>query len=474
MASILFATTQSLGSYDLITRQTTYFGPVNTSDDPGGQITDVAGLADGRVFFSTAARLYEFDPGTGLTTQLGEHGRGGALVALGRSEGGGLLAGLNGDNELVELDPTFDPTTDQTFIRFMPSFFAGDVEAESGFFLVAPTSFDNREISIFDDVGSNALLTRDTEDEVIVGLAEIGGLNTIGVGDDGQVFSLSALAVQLDPIGLIGGLNGEPLVGAGYVGEANNDRFDVPAGSGEFALGAGDDTVTGSDEADQIFGGDGVDFIFAEGAADLVDGGAGSDSIEGGAGADRILGQNGRDTILGEGAGDVIEGGRGADVLAGGGGRDTIEGGGAADQIFGDNGRDVLDGQGGADVVDGDAGNDRIDGGGGDDELDGGAGRDMVEGGRGRDLLIGGAGRDQLLGGGGADVFFVLPGAGVDVVLDYKDGVDQLGFNGVRFKDLIVRQRGDDLLVRAPGGEAALVRDLDADDFTFRDVSLLT
>lgn len=477
MASIVFATARRLGSFDLITGRTTFFGPVNTSDDPGADITDVAGLEDGRIFFSTARRLYEFDPGSGLTTQLGPHGRSGSLVALGRDADGDLLAGFNNETELATLDPQFDPIADQSFIRFMPTFFAGDVEAEGNFFAVAPAGVDNREIAFFDASASTALVQRETGDEIIVGLASIGGQNMIGLGDDGQVFSLGALATELDPLDRLEGLNGEQLIGAGYVGPQHNSLFRVAAGSATaeaIDFKDGDDTVIGSEEIDRILGGDGVDFIFGGPGGDFLDGGRGGDFIEGGAGVDVLTGGDGRDRVFGQNARDVIDGGKGGDEIEGGGGADEIKGGGGADLILGDGGRDVLEGQGGGDVLDGGKGNDQIKGGGGNDDLIGGAGRDVLDGGRGRDVLEGAAGRDQLVGGGGRDLFVMARGGGLDNVLDYNDRADQLSFGGVRFKDLTVRQKGEDLLILISKGQGALVQNLDAEDFNARDVVLLS
>ncbi|MFQ5763872.1 MAG: FecR domain-containing protein, partial [Rhodospirillales bacterium] len=93
----------------------------------------------------------------------------------------------------------------------------------------------------------------------------------------------------------------------------------------------------------------------------------------------------------------------------------AVTGGGAA-------GDDVLEGGEGADVLYGGAGNDVLHGGKGDDVLYGGAGDDILKGGKGDDVLEGGAGDDVILGGKGSDVFVFKPGAGKDIIEDFREG----------------------------------------------------
>jgi Ca2+-binding RTX toxin-like protein len=79
-------------------------------------------------------------------------------------------------------------------------------------------------------------------------------------------------------------------------------------------------------------------------------------------------------------------------------------------------------------ILNGLAGNDKLLGKGGDDILLGGVGDDKLNGGTDDDLLDGGAGADQLIGGAGADIFIFAKGAGIDLVRDFKVGVDRIGF----------------------------------------------
>jgi Ca2+-binding RTX toxin-like protein len=94
--------------------------------------------------------------------------------------------------------------------------------------------------------------------------------------------------------------------------------------------GAGDDTLTGSDENDVINGGVGEDDINARPGNDVVHGDADDDTITGYTDNDKVYGDAGDDNIDGDAGDDLIVGGPGRDKLHGEiddsySGDDTIE-----------------------------------------------------------------------------------------------------------------------------------------------------
>ncbi|PSB17959.1 hypothetical protein C7B76_08930 [filamentous cyanobacterium CCP2] len=103
-----------------------------------------------------------------------------------------------------------------------------------------------------------------------------------------------------------------------------------------------------------------------------------------------------------------------------------------ANTIVGNNRNGIIDGRGG---------HDDLSGKGGDDVLCGGLGNDTMQGGRGNDITWGGRGNDVHIGGAGSDVFVLDKTKGVDVIRDYKDGVDRIGLvEGLSFEDLSIRK----------------------------------
>lgn len=120
---------------------------------------------------------------------------------------------------------------------------------------------------------------------------------------------------------------------------------------------------------------------------------------------------------------------------------------------------DKLIGTAKADIIFGDAGDDIIRGKGGNDRLIGSYGNDKIKGGSGKDIIAGGADDavvdvggnpdegyvfayftnvgDLLWGGGGRDVFQFSRGSGVDVIMDFKPGVDKIDLSD----DLMRKQK---------------------------------
>ena len=136
---------------------------------------------------------------------------------------------------------------------------------------------------------------------------------------------------------------------------------------------------------------------------------------------------------------------------------------------------DVLKGRAGDDVLKGKGGDDMLIGRDGRDRLIGGDGQDTLKGGAGADRLEGGMHRDLLIGGGGRDVFILDGRGGPDTIRDYRDGADRIRIEHPRaddFDDLVLRQRGEDVLIRMGKVKFAFLEDvdkseLDASDFLF-------
>ena len=164
-----------------------------------------------------------------------------------------------------------------------------------------------------------------------------------------------------------------------------------------------------------------------------------------------------------------ISGGNGRDILIG----DRPDAATNHDLIDGGEGRDLLIGLSETDILFGGGGRDLLLGGNGDDHLEGGHGRDVLKGGQGNDKLLGGRGRDLLFGGSGQDLFGLETGAGVDRIVDYRDGVDTLGLTGgLSFEDLTITRFGfGGTLIRAGSDRLAVVLGtrpalIDGSDFT--------
>jgi V8-like Glu-specific endopeptidase len=133
----------------------------------------------------------------------------------------------------------------------------------------------------------------------------------------------------------------------------------------------------------------------------------------------------------------------------------TIAGGGGNDTLIGGSGDDSLDGGVGDDSLSGGAGNDTLIGGDSNDTLIGGDGDDSIAGGPGDDIIRGGTGRDTLTGGSGADrfVFDTAPGAaaGVDLITDFRRGVDRLVLDPAVFDQLPGTLKSSNLLLKFNG-----------------------
>src|SRR5215218_8455561 len=214
--------------------------------------------------------------------------------------------------------------------------------------------------------------------------------------------------------------------------------------------GAGDDILTGNNDADTLSGGEGDDRVIGARGGDTMSGGNGNDTLvwNNGDGSDTMNGDGAvtqadtftvkpnpadltrvrfdrlnlvafnlnisaeRITVNGLGGDDSITGEAGlAPLIAmtanGGTGADTITGGDGADLITGGDDADTLSGGGGDDRIVGDRGGDTMSGGDGDDTT-------VWNNGDGSDTMNGEAGLDrvEVNGAGAGDAFTIAPNAG--------------------------------------------------------------
>ncbi|HEY9691398.1 MAG TPA: calcium-binding protein [Oculatellaceae cyanobacterium] len=214
--------------------------------------------------------------------------------------------------------------------------------------------------------------------------------------------------------------------------------------------------ITGNAGNNSLNGGAGNDSLIGGLGNDTLTAGPGNDSLTGSDGNDRLLGNEGNDTLFGGAGVDVLNGGSGDDMMVGGTGADTYFVDSTLD-VVNENGTDlasidtvistvtfsaskyidrlILQGTSNVDGTTGDL-NNTLTGNNGNNILSSGKGADTITGGLGDDTLIGGLGNDTLSGNAGADSFrFDAPTEGVDLILDFVSGTDQIavlasGFGG--------------------------------------------
>ena len=108
----------------------------------------------------------------------------------------------------------------------------------------------------------------------------------------------------------------------------------------------------------------------------------------------------------------------------------------------------------------------------GNDTVFGNAADNSLDGGRGDDWLQGREGGDTLTGGPGADIFVLEAGGGgastsdADLILDFEDGIDSIGLDGLNAADLSFDSSADvtgdgavDTVISAAGEFLAVVSD---------------
>ncbi|MFF9468200.1 MULTISPECIES: hypothetical protein [unclassified Methylobacterium] len=270
---------------------------------------------------------------------------------------------------------------------------------------------------------------------------EVGGRDTIVVGDGGSVV-IGGVGADTITTGsgsdVILGDNGAVTLAAlvpVFVRTTNagvGDADEIRAGEGDNVVlggGGGDTIVTGSGR-DTVFGDAGQVRFDAKGlverAESLDTAVGGDDAIEAGAGDNLVLGGFGVDTITTLGGSDIVLGDNGVAVFAGGvrvrvattaptdGGKDTLNLGDGDNLALGGAEADTITSAKGADVILGDFGSVSYDaagllaqilstdtGLGGDDIIEAGAGDNLVLGGFGADTITTEIGADVILGDSG-------------------------------------------------------------------------
>lgn len=261
------------------------------------------------------------------------------------------------------------------------------------------------------------------------------------------------------------GDNGDDTVDGG----TGDDTIEGGADNDNLSGGSGNDTIYDftygviptSDDVDTLNGGDGDDRLISLSGADVIDGGDGKDNIEAHGDGVAISGGNDDDTIVSLGQSGTIHGNAGDDSITGlgtifgdedddtilsfGG---TVEGGDGNDNITGSILTTAIDGGVGDDIITGAGllvggeGSDTItvDGfaiatiiyGGNEGDITGGAGGDTVIGDAEiyvgvNSTVIGAAGNSNVRAGVGS---YIDPGAGIDNILLFGDGVSTVKFGG--------------------------------------------
>jgi len=283
--------------------------------------------------------------------------------------------------------------------------------------------------------GSDLVISRGTSSISVPTTGLAAGIETVVVnaGNGADTITIGNLDQVGAAILLVNGEDGDDTISA--LGAAiGRVRLQIDGG-------AGDDTLTGSDDADTILGGAGLDVIAGNNGDDTLLGGADADMISGGDGNDFIDGNDGDDTALGDAGDDSLMGSFGNDMLVGDIGNDTIDGGFGDDLLNGNSGDDSLLGSFGNDRIAAGSGNDIVRGGNDNDTIQGQSGADLIDGGQGDDSILGQAGNDTVFGDDGNDT--IMGGNGNDVV-NGEDGDDVIDGEGAA--DTVIGGDGNDIL----------------------------
>ena len=330
------------------------------------------------------------------------------------------IDGMDGGALLVAKDVTIDLTSANISNAIEVADATAAAINGAGMTLLA--TVDNDVIDVVNTVkgaaGNNVAVADNVADAGFIVSDMTGGADLGSTADDGESGETDDIDATVENV----------------LGSTGADTIDASEATGvaHILVGlAGNDTITGADDADTIYGGTGDDTLKGGAAADSIYGGAGNNVLQGGLGDDTINGAGNNcpatwngvalsttlcpaagatgvntidfsDRVVGEdvtcdlsasepqvcGDGAELEtwsniknirGGAGDDVLTGDANDNTIWGGLGADTIKGGAGNDTLYGEDGADDIDGEAGNDFVSGGTGYDVLEGGAGNDFVD-----------------------------------------------------------------------------------------------
>ena len=207
-------------------------------------------------------------------------------------------------------------------------------------------------------------------DDTIIG----NGLDNVisggaGADDMDGAAGVDTLDYSADTVGVVVNLSSGVTSGGDAEGDVIAD-FENATG------GAGNDSLTGSNDENVLIGGAGDDTFVGRGDDDTIDGGAGVDTAVYSAAGSGVVANlktgfsagitEGSDTLTGienlTGTlfKDTLIGSLEANVLRGGAGKDTIKGSAGDDSLYGGSGNDYLNGGAGTDFCKGGAGDDTI------------------------------------------------------------------------------------------------------------------
>ena len=304
--------------------------------------------------------------------------------------------------------------------------------------------------------------------------------NYLGFSSASEVFfygseSQDVLNLNVDRSAVTGNLNiaaggGNDTIHSGKL--KNGDSIDMGAGddfvSVMFGANAGGYQTVVDASLSKLDGGEGTDRLsFLESSVEnnqvlrLSTGGA--------VNFENLAGTNDFETLIGSAEGNWIAGGGSGDTLYGLSGDDELAGGDW--NIFNVN-RDSED------EVQTQINNfgDQY-----DDVLYGGAGDDVLYGSGGYDTLDGGPGSDRIWSGNGADTIVVRRGDGgievakADVLMDFQDGMDVIGIEGLSYNELLIEQgTGDnssDVIIKAGNEYLLVVKNIEVSNLSVPDFS---
>ena len=209
-----------------------------------------------------------------------------------------------------------------------------------------------------------------TGDDTIIGNASDNVLSGgAGADDMDGAAGVDTLDYSADTAGVTVNLSTEVASGGDAAGDVIAD-FENAIG------GAGNDSLTGTNDDNELIGGAGDDTFVGRGDDDTIDGGAGVDAVVYSAAGSGVVVNlktgfsagitEGSDTLTGienlTGTlfKDTLIGSLEANVLRGGAGKDTIKGAAGNDSLYGGTGNDYLNGGAGTDFCKGGAGDDTI------------------------------------------------------------------------------------------------------------------
>ncbi|WP_298863241.1 cadherin-like domain-containing protein [uncultured Sulfitobacter sp.] len=337
------------------------------------------------------------------------------------------------------------------------------------------SEIENLGGSRFDD-----FLTGDANDNVLEGNLGADALDG-GGGTNTALYASSEGGVNVSlETGFAGGKSGTHAAGDtwtninNFIGSDHNDLLNGDDTANMLTGGMGDDLLRGRLGSDTLDGSDGFDmasysdsdtFVSVNLATGATTGGGAGNDAEGDIfiSIEDLQGSRFADSLTGDGGDNFLEGRLGADVLNGGGGDDTASYAGSATFVN----VSLLTGFAGGGLTSHGTGDVWID----IDNFVGSDHNDRLNGDNNANVLEGGLGDDTLAGNGGEDVFIFVENGGVDVILDFEDGIDRLDFTNLSTSSLLITDAGPDAVIDYGTGSviienaAGLVSYLDIDVF---------